>query len=42
MNVYFPSSDLSVDNGAMIATAAFYNFDKVDPLKLSADPSLHF
>ena len=40
--VYFPSKEMSVDNGAMIAAAAFYNFKKVDPLKLSADPSLHF
>ncbi len=40
--VYFPSKEFSVDNGAMIAAAAFYNFKKVDPLKLSADPSLHF
>lgn len=39
---YFPSKEVSVDNGAMIAAAAFYNFKKVDPLKLSADPSLHF
>ena len=40
--VLFPSKKLSVDNGAMIAAAAFYNFKKVDPLNLSADPSLHF
>ena len=39
---YFPSKELSVDNGAMIAAAAFYNLKKVEPLKLSADPSLHF
>src|SRR3990167_128111 len=42
ITVLFPSKKLSVDNGAMIAAAAFYNFKKVDPLKLSADPSLHF
>lgn len=40
--IFFPQKNLSVDNGAMIAAAAFYNFKKVDPLKLSADPSLHF
>ena len=40
--VFFPERALSVDNGAMIAAAAFYNFKKIDPLKLSADPSLHF
>lgn len=39
---YFPIKELSVDNGSMIAAAAFYNFKKVDPLKLSADSSLHF
>ena len=39
---FVPENQFLVDNGAMIATAAFYNFDKVDPLKLSADPSLHF
>ena len=42
ITVLFPSKKLSVDNGAMIAAAAFYNFKQVDPLKLSADPSLHF
>ena len=42
ITVLFPSKKLSVDNGAMIAAAAFYNFKKVDPLNLSADPSLHF
>ena len=42
IKVYFPSKNLSVDNGAMIAAAAFYNFKKVNPLKLQANPSLHF
>ena len=40
--VFFPQKNLSVDNGAMIAAAAFYNFKKIDPLKLSANPALHF
>ena len=40
--VFFPDKEMSVDNGAMIAAAAFHNFKKVDPLKLSANPSLHF
>ena len=40
--VFLPQKNLSVDNGAMIAVAAFHNFKKIDPLKLSADPSLHF
>ncbi|OGE04818.1 tRNA (adenosine(37)-N6)-threonylcarbamoyltransferase complex transferase subunit TsaD [Candidatus Curtissbacteria bacterium RIFCSPLOWO2_01_FULL_41_18] len=42
IEIIFPSKEFSVDNGAMIAAAAFYNFKKVDPEKLSADPSLHF
>ena len=42
IKVYFPSKNLSVDNGAMIAAAAFYNFKKVNPLKLQAEPGLHF
>lgn len=40
--VHFPDKKLSTDNGAMIACAAFYNRMKVDPLKLYANPSLHF
>ncbi|MEK7581449.1 MAG: tRNA (adenosine(37)-N6)-threonylcarbamoyltransferase complex transferase subunit TsaD [Patescibacteria group bacterium] len=40
--VYFPEKKFSVDNGAMIAAAAFYKNIPVDPLKLFADPNLHF
>lgn len=42
ISVFFPTKGLSVDNGAMIATAAFFEKNFVDPLKLQADPSLHF
>ena len=42
ISVLFPSKEMSVDNGAMIAAAAFFNFKKVEPLKLAANPSLHF
>ncbi len=40
--VFFPSKTLSVDNGTMIAAAAFYVYKKINPLKLQADPELHF
>src|SRR3989344_2298976 len=40
--VFFPSKTLSVDNGAMIAAAAFFVNKKMDPLELQADPGLHF
>src|SRR3990167_2931683 len=40
--VFFPSKTLSVDNGAMIAAAAFFVNKKIDPLELQADPGLHF
>lgn len=40
--VFFPSKDLSVDNGAMIAAAAFYNFKSVPAVKLQAQPGLYF
>ncbi len=40
--VFFPSKVLAVDNGAMIAAAAFFVNKKIDPLKLQADPGLHF
>ena len=42
IKVYFPSKNLAVDNAAMIATAAYYIKDKIDPLKISAKPNLHF
>lgn len=37
-----PSKKYAVDNGAMIAAAAFYKNNFVDPLTLTADASLHF
>lgn len=40
--IFFPSKELSVDNGAMIAAAAFYNQKIVGPLRLQANPSLYF
>lgn len=39
---FSPKKNLSVDNGAMIAAAAFFNQNFVDPLVLSADSSLYF
>lgn len=38
----FPAKGLSVDNGAMIAAAAFFTKNFTDPLKLYADSNLHF
>lgn len=40
--LFFPQEGLSVDNGAMIAAAAFYEKNIALPLKLQANPSLHF
>jgi len=40
--LFFPPIELSVDNGAMVAAAAYFQKDPIDPLKLQADPSLHF
>lgn len=42
VEVFFPDKALSVDNGAMIAAAAYYEKNLVDPLTLRADPGLHF
>lgn len=42
ISVFLPEKILSVDNGAMIAAAAFYNQNFVDPITLSADSSLYF
>lgn len=41
IKTYFPSIGLSVDNGAMIATCAYYLQRKTSPLSFKADPSLH-
>lgn len=40
--VFFPEKSYSVDNGAMIAAASYFVNQTVDPLKLQANPSLHF
>lgn len=40
--VFFPTKNLAIDNGAMIAAAAFRQKNFVDPLILQADPALHF
>ena len=42
IKVLFPSKLLSVDNGVMIAAAAFFEKNFVAPLRLQADSSLHF
>lgn len=42
LKIYFPEKKFSVDNGAMIAAAAFFEKNFVDPLKLTADSGLHF
>jgi N6-L-threonylcarbamoyladenine synthase len=39
---FFPEKAYSVDNGAMIASAAFFNQNSVDPLTLVADSGLYF
>ncbi len=40
--VFFPKKIFAVDNGAMIAAAAFFTKSYVGPLSLVADPGLHF
>lgn len=40
--VFFPPKELAVDNGAMIATAAFYNFKPKTVEELQAQPGLYF
>lgn len=42
VTVLFPEKSLSIDNGVMIAAAAFFEKNIVDPLKLQSNPSLHF
>ena len=42
INVFFPSKELAIDNGAMIAAAAYFIKKTVKHLKLSADPRLYF
>ena len=42
IEVFFPPKELAIDNGAMIAAAAFFEQKFVHPLRLQADPSLYF
>ncbi len=42
IEIFAPDKSLSIDNGAMIAAAAFFERNFVDPLTLRADPGLHF
>ncbi|OGE18642.1 tRNA (adenosine(37)-N6)-threonylcarbamoyltransferase complex transferase subunit TsaD [Candidatus Daviesbacteria bacterium RIFCSPHIGHO2_02_FULL_41_10] len=40
INLHIPSANLCTDNAAMIAAAAFFNNQPVDPLTLQANPNL--
>jgi N6-L-threonylcarbamoyladenine synthase len=40
--VRFPPIEFCIDNGAMIASAAFFNFKPMSPEKIQAEPGLHF
>ncbi|MDZ4229080.1 MAG: tRNA (adenosine(37)-N6)-threonylcarbamoyltransferase complex transferase subunit TsaD [Patescibacteria group bacterium] len=40
INLHIPPPALCTDNAAMIATAAIFNYQPVEPLKLQADPNL--
>lgn len=42
IKVYFPKKEFSVDNGAMIASAAFFASKPCDPLTIQAESGLHF
>ena len=42
LQVLFPGKNLSVDNGAMIATAAYWQKRFVNPLSISENPGLYF
>lgn len=42
ITVYFPKKEFSVDNGAMIASAAFFAGKRYDPLIIQAESGLHF
>jgi len=42
IKVYSPKANFSVDNGAMVASAAFFSKKYVDPRTISADPGLYF
>ncbi|MBI2196173.1 tRNA (adenosine(37)-N6)-threonylcarbamoyltransferase complex transferase subunit TsaD [Candidatus Daviesbacteria bacterium] len=40
INLRIPSANLCTDNAAMIATAAIFNYNPVNPLTFQADPNL--
>lgn len=42
IKVCFPRKEFSVDNGAMIASAGFFNFRKAKAIRVNANPGLHF
>lgn len=42
VKVYFPKKEFSVDNGAMIASAAFFTGMRHDPLTIQAESGLRF
>lgn len=42
ISIFIPPVELCTDNAAMIATAAFFNYQPIDPLTLQADPNLSF
>ena len=42
IELFVPTKSLCTDNAAMIAAAAFFNYEKVPWQKLTADPELYF
>ena len=42
INLFVPTKNLCTDNAAMIATAAFYNYNEVSWKKITANPELYF
>ncbi|KKR50950.1 MAG: putative tRNA threonylcarbamoyladenosine biosynthesis protein Gcp [Candidatus Curtissbacteria bacterium GW2011_GWA1_40_16] len=42
VKVHFPKKEFSVDNGAMIASAAFFTGRRHNPLSIQAESGLHF
>ena len=40
--VFFPDTQFSTDNGAMIASAAFFNYQEVPWTEVTVNPSLHY
>ncbi len=42
ISLFVPEKSLCTDNGAMIAAAAFFNYEPVDWKKISANPELYF